>query len=193
MSNEIKNVLIVGVGGQGTILAAKILSEGLVFAGFDVKMSEIHGMAQRGGSVSTQIRYGEKVYSPLISEKTADVILSFEKIEAARWLNYLKPEGYLIINDYEILPVPVLIGSQTYPSDIDKKIKEKVKNCFVIDAFSEAKKLGNTKVQNTLLLAVVIKKLGLEKIDWETVLRSQLSEKIAELNIKAFQRGIQLA
>ncbi|HPB48293.1 MAG TPA: indolepyruvate oxidoreductase subunit beta [Exilispira sp.] len=193
MSNEIKNVLIVGVGGQGTILAAKILSEGLVFAGFDVKMSEIHGMAQRGGSVSTQIRYGAKVYSPLISEKTADVILSFEKIEAARWLNYLKPEGYLIINDYEILPVPVLIGSQTYPSDIDKKIKEKVKNCFVIDAFSEAKKLGNTKVQNTLLLAVVIKKLGLEKIDWETVLRSQLSEKIAELNIKAFQRGIQLA
>ncbi|HQM89241.1 MAG TPA: indolepyruvate oxidoreductase subunit beta [Exilispira sp.] len=193
MSNEIKNVLIVGVGGQGTILAAKILSEGLVFAGFDVKMSEIHGMAQRGGSVSTQIRYGEKVYSPLISEKTADVILSFEKIEAARWLNYLKPEGYLIINDYEIFPVPVLIGSQTYPSDIDKKIKEKVKNCFVIDAFSEAKKLGNTKVQNTLLLAVVIKKLGLEKIDWETVLRSQLSEKIAELNIKAFQRGIQLA
>jgi len=193
MSNEIKNILIVGVGGQGTILAAKILSEGLVFAGFDVKMSEIHGMAQRGGSVSTQIRYGAKVYSPLISEKTADVILSFEKIEAARWLNYLKPEGYLIINDYEILPVPVLIGSQTYPSDVDKKIKEKVKNCFVIDAFSEAKKLGNTKVQNTLLLAVVIKKLGLEKIDWETVLRSQLSEKIAELNIKAFQRGIQLA
>ncbi len=193
MSNEIKNILIVGVGGQGTILAAKILSEGLVFAGFDVKMSEIHGMAQRGGSVSTQIRYGEKVYSPLISEKTADVILSFEKIEAARWLNYLKPEGYLIINDYEILPVPVLIGSQTYPSDVDKKIKETVKNCFVIDAFSEAKKLGNTKVQNTLLLAVVIKKLGLEKIDWETVLRSQISEKIAELNIKAFQRGLQLA
>ena len=116
-----KSVLLVGVGGQGTILVSKLLTAGLVKAGFDVKMSEIHGMSQRGGSVSTHVRYGEKVYSPVIEEGEADLLISFEKMEAIRWLKFLKPEGHLIVNNYKINPLPVLIGKEIYP---EKEIDE---------------------------------------------------------------------
>lgn len=187
--NKITNILFVGVGGQGTILASNILSKGLVDSGYDVKMSEVHGMAQRGGSVSTQVRFGEKVYSPLISKGEADIILSFEKIEAARWLPYLSPEGYLIINDHEIYPVTVLAGQANYPHDIIEKIKEKVKNCIVVDANKKALELGNPKVQNIILLGVLIGLLNLNNIDWINVIKQTIPEKILDINLKAFELG----
>ncbi|MCR4421018.1 MAG: indolepyruvate oxidoreductase subunit beta [Spirochaetales bacterium] len=190
--NKTTNILFVGVGGQGTILASNILSQGLIDAGFDVKMSEVHGMAQRGGSVSTQIRFGKKVYSPLIPEKEADFILSFEKIEAGRWLNFLNPEGVLIINNYEIYPTTVLTGENKYPEDILEKIKEKVKNCITVDAANEALKLGNIKTQNMILLGVLIGQLDIKSIDWENIIRNSLPEKIVEINLKAFKTGLSI-
>jgi len=123
--SEVKNILLVGVGGQGTILASKILSEGLVEAGYDVKMSEIHGMSQRGGSVSTQIRFGEKVYSPIIGQGQADVIVAFEKMEALRWVPYLKEGGKMVINDHEIPSVPILMGQAEYPQGILEELSAK--------------------------------------------------------------------
>lgn len=190
--NKTTNILFVGVGGQGTILASNILSQGLIDAGFDVKMSEVHGMAQRGGSVSTQIRFGKKVYSPLIPEKEADFILSFEKIEAGRWLNFLNPEGVLIINNYEIYPTTVLTGENKYPEDILEKIKDKVKNCITVDAANEALKLGNIKTQNMILLGVLIGQLDIKSIDWENIIRNSLPEKIVEINLKAFKTGLSI-
>ncbi|SEF56450.1 indolepyruvate ferredoxin oxidoreductase beta subunit [Caloramator fervidus] len=187
-----KSLLFVGVGGQGIILASKILTEGLVKFGYDVKMSEVHGMAQRGGSVTTQVRFGEKVYSPLIGEGEADVIVAFEKIEAARWINYLKKGGILVINDYEIYPQPVLIGQETYPHDIIEKIKEKVENVVVFNAAEVAERLGNIKTQNIVLLGALIKALGIESLDWESVIRENLPEKMHDINIKALKEGMNL-
>lgn len=187
-----KNILFVGVGGQGTILASNILSKGLVDAGFDVKMSEVHGMAQRGGSVSTQVRFGKKVYSPLISEGEADIILAFEKIEAARWLNYLNPDGYLIINNYEIYPTTVLSGLAEYPTDIISRIKEKTKNSILVDAAQKAIELGNPKVQNMILLGVLTGLLDIKEIDWIKIIKSFLPEKILDINLKAFEIGLNM-
>lgn len=188
--SEIKNVLFVGVGGQGTILASKILVEGLIDNDFDVKMSEIHGMAQRGGSVSTQVRFGDKVYSPLIEKGKADVIIAFEKSEALRWLSYLKEDGFLIVNDYEIYPVPVLIGKEKYPKCVNEELKRLVKNTIIIDAIKIAETLGNFKVQNIVLLGSLIKVLGLERINWIDVIRESVPEKAIDLNIDAFKMGL---
>lgn len=191
--NKITNILFVGVGGQGTILASNILSYGLLNAGYDVKMSEVHGMAQRGGSVSTQIRFGNKVYSPLISKNEADIILAFEKIEAARWLDYMNPEGHLIINDHEIYPITVLAGETKYPEDILNNIKEKVNNCIIFDATKKAIELGNSKIQNLILLGVLIGLLKIKNIDWEKIIKDTLPEKIVSINLKAFNLGYSIA
>jgi len=131
---EVKSILFIGVGGQGTILASKILSEGLLRNGYDVKMSEVHGMAQRGGSVTTQVRFGEKVYSPLIEKGKADAIVAFEKSEALRALPYLKEGGHLIVNDYEIHPVPVLIGLEKYPEGVNEALRSTAENTVIIKA-----------------------------------------------------------
>lgn len=184
-----KSILLVGVGGQGTILAGKILTSGLMEAGFDVKMSEIHGMSQRGGSVSTHVRYGEKVYSPVIELGSADILVSFEKMEALRWLEYLKPDGQIIVNDYSIPSLPMLIGKAKYPECILDTIKEKVKNNIIIDAMSIAKELGNTKVMNVVLLGTLIGSMSLESIDWEEIIKSDVKSQFADINIKAFQSG----
>ena len=189
--DKVKSVLFVGVGGQGTILASKILTLGLLNNGYDVKMSEIHGMAQRGGSVSTQVRFGQKVYSPLIEKGTADVIVAFEKSEAARWLPYLKKDGYLVINDYEIYPVPVLIGAEKYPEDVNAKLKATVSNTVIIDASEEAKKLGNIKAQNVVLLGALIKVLGLSSINWNKIIEQTVPAKAIELNKKALVKGME--
>lgn len=191
--NKITNILFVGVGGQGTILASNILSYGLLNAGYDVKMSEVHGMAQRGGSVSTQIRFGNKVHSPLISKNEADIILAFEKIEAARWLDYMNPEGYLIINDHEIYPITVLAGETKYPEDIISNIKEKVNKCIIFDATKKAIELGSPKIQNMILLGVLIGLLKLKNIDWEKIIKDTLPEKIVSINLKAFNLGYSIA
>lgn len=186
-----KSVLLVGVGGQGTILVSKLLTAGLVKAGFDVKMSEIHGMSQRGGSVSTHVRYGEKVYSPVIEEGEADLLISFEKMEAIRWLKFLKPEGHLIVNNYKINPLPVLIGKEIYP---EKEIDEELKflSATVINAFDKASEIGNIRVMNVILLGTVVKMMNLEDIDWEEIIRNNVKKKFIDVNIKAFNEGIKL-
>lgn len=186
-----KSVLLVGVGGQGTILVSKLLTSGLVKAGFDVKMSEIHGMSQRGGSVSTHVRYGEKVYSPVTEEGEADLLISFEKMEAIRWLKFLKPEGHLIVNNYKINPLPVLIGKEIYP---EKEIDEELKflSATVINAFDKASEIGNIRVMNVILLGTVVKMMNLEDIDWEEIIRNNVKKKFIDVNIKAFNEGIKL-
>lgn len=189
--NDIKNILMVGVGGQGIILASKVLSKGLINAGYDVKMSEVHGMAQRGGSVTTQIRYGKKVYSPIIGKGEADVIVSFEKMEAMRYLEYLKPSGKLIVNDYEIPSVPILSGQVGYPSNIIEELKSKV-HTIVIEAAQEAIEIGNIKAQNILVMGSLIKALNIDDIDWESVIKDLVAEKYVDLNIEALYRGMEL-
>jgi indolepyruvate ferredoxin oxidoreductase beta subunit len=188
---EIKNILFVGVGGQGTILASKLLSEGLMKHGFDVKMSEVHGMAQRGGSVTTQVRYGEKVYSPLIEKGKADVIVAFEKSEAARWVPYLKKGGHLVVNDYEIHPVTVLIGKDKYPENINEGLRHVVANTIIVDAAGIAEGLGNIKAQNVVLLGALIKALNLENLNWEESIESTVPSKAIELNKKALAAGME--
>jgi indolepyruvate ferredoxin oxidoreductase beta subunit len=188
---EIKNILFVGVGGQGTILASKLLSEGLMKHGFDVKMSEVHGMAQRGGSVTTQVRYGEKVYSPLIEKGKADVIVAFEKSEAARWVPYLKKGGHLVVNDYEIHPVTVLIGKDKYPENINEGLRSAVDNTIIVDAAGIAENLGNIKAQNVVLLGALIKALNLETLNWEESIENTVPSKAIELNKKALAAGME--
>lgn len=186
------NLLLVGVGGQGTILTSKILSEGLVQTGYDVKMSEIHGMAQRGGSVTTQIKFGDKVYSPIIGTVEADVLVSFEKVEAVRYLRHLKPEGTLIVNDYEIYSLPVLTGTEKYPGNVREKLRETVKNLKLFNAFQIAEKLGNPKAQNIVMMGAIIKALGLEKVDWAGIMKQFIPPRLYDLNVSALQAGLNL-
>jgi indolepyruvate ferredoxin oxidoreductase beta subunit len=186
-----KNILLVGVGGQGTILASKLLTTGLMEAGYDVKMSEIHGMSQRGGSVSSQVRYGEKVESPVIELGTADILISFEKMEALRYLNYIKPNGKVVVNDYEINSMPILSGKAEYPKNAIEILKDKV-NTIVINASEEAGKLGNSKTMNIILLGTIIKAMNLEEINWDKILKDNIKENLVDINLKALQIGINL-
>lgn len=183
-----KSVLLVGVGGQGTILASKLLTLGLMEAGYDVKMSEIHGMSQRGGSVSSQVRYGDKVCSPVIELGGADILVSFELMEALRWLEYLKPAGKVVVNDYRINPMPVISGKAAYADDILAQL-QKVSDVTALDAASIAQELGNPRVMNIVLLGSIIKAMGLEQIDWESIIRANVKPAFVELNIQALQAG----
>lgn len=186
-----KSILLVGVGGQGTILASKLLTTGLMEAGYDVKMSEIHGMSQRGGSVSSQVRYGDKVESPVIEIGGADILVSFEKMEALRWLKYLKPNGKVIVNDYEISSMPILSGKVDYPTGVIEELSGKVKT-VAIDAAKKAVALGNSKVMNVILLGATIKSMGLEDINWEKIIRDNVKPQFADLNLKAIEIGMSL-
>ncbi len=186
---DIKNILLVGVGGQGTILASKILSTALVSAGYDVKMSEVHGMAQRGGSVTTQIRYGEKVYSPIIGRGEADVMVCFEKMEALRWLDFVKPDGKLVINDYEIPSAPILVGKEPYPEGIIEDLSAKTE-VSVFKAADIARELGNPKTMNIVLLGALVKAMGIEDMDWDNYISMNVKKGFEELNIKAFRAGM---
>lgn len=186
-----KSILLVGVGGQGTILASKLLTTGLMEAGYDVKMSEIHGMSQRGGSVSSQVRYGDEVYSPVIEIGGADILVSFEKMEALRWMEYLKVGGKVIVNDYKINSMPILNGKAEY---LDKEITEELKrlNATIIDAASKAYELGSSKIMNVILLGTLVKSMKLCHIDWEKIIRENVKEKFVDLNIEAFKVGMSL-
>ncbi|WP_324824635.1 indolepyruvate oxidoreductase subunit beta [Sinanaerobacter sp. ZZT-01] len=186
---EVKNILLVGVGGQGTILASKILSMGLLEAGYDVKMSEIHGMSQRGGNVSTQIRFGEKVYSPIIGKGEADVIVAFEKMEALRWIEYLKEGGKMVINDFEIPSVPILMGAMEYPKGILEDLIEKA-DVSVFEASTIAEQIGNSKTMNIVLLGALVKAMNIPGIDWEVVIRANVKKAFEDINIKAFKEGM---
>ncbi len=187
-----KNILLVGVGGQGTILASKLLTLGLMEEGYDVKMSEIHGMSQRGGSVSSQVRYGEKVWSPVIEKGSADMIVSFEKMEALRWLEYLKKDGKVVVNNHEMMPMPVIMGKADYSPDIIKEMQDNCKDVTVVNATEEAVKLGNGKVMNIILLGTIIKTMGLEDIDWNKIVRENVKPAFVEDNLKAIQVGMSL-
>ncbi len=189
--DDTKSILLVGVGGQGTILASKILSEGLVRKGYDVKMSEIHGMSQRGGSVTTHVRFGTKVASPVVPEGEADVLVAFEKVEAVRWLKYLKKGGKLVVNNYEIYSLPVLTGTPKYPDDVVEKLKKEVPGLKIFNAGEIAEGLGNIKAQNVVLLGAMVKAMGLENIDWESVLKELVPPKLLDLNLKAFKAGLE--
>lgn len=187
-----KSILLVGVGGQGTILVSKILSQGLMKAGYDVKMSEIHGMSQRGGSVTTQIKFGDKVYSPSIGIGEADILVAFEKLEAARYIGNLKKGGVLVVNDEEMYPLPVLTGQAEYPKGIIEALKDTVENIKVINAAKIAEELGEARCQNIVILGSMVKALGIEDIDWIELIKENLPEKVHEVNIKAFERGLQI-
>ncbi|WP_066634089.1 indolepyruvate oxidoreductase subunit beta [Desulfolucanica intricata] len=186
------NLLLVGVGGQGTILASKILAQVGLEAGFDVKMSEIHGMAQRGGSVVTQVRMGEKVFSPMVARGAADAVLAFERLESLRYLSYLKPEGSIIINDQAIAPVPVLIGAAEYPENILEYVKSRCPNTIVVDALREAVACGNAKAANVVLLGVLAKRLDLEKEIWLKALEAKVPARFLDVNRAAFDAGYNL-
>ncbi|WP_418791157.1 indolepyruvate oxidoreductase subunit beta [Phosphitispora sp. TUW77] len=183
------NILIVGVGGQGTILASRILSYLAMEDGHDVKVSEIHGMAQRGGSVVTQVRMGKKVYSPLISEGQADIILAFEKLEALRWVHCLKTDGTIIINTQAIDPVPVMMGIQEYPDGIVCRIKGKVLDTIAVDALHMAEECGNAKASNVVLMGVLARKMGFGKEKCIRALEEKVPFKFLELNKNAFEMG----
>lgn len=190
--SEVKNILLVGVGGQGIILASKILSTGLINAGYDVKMSEVHGMAQRGGSVTTQVRYGKKVNSPIIGNGQADIVVAFEEMEAMRWIDHLKPEGRLVINNYRIPSVPVLIGEKEYPDGIIESLKSKV-DTVILDAMDIAQEIGNPKTQNIVMLGALVGALGIDEVKWDEVIEELVKERFVEINKIAFNKGKELA
>lgn len=185
-----KNILLSGVGGQGTITAAKMLTFGLMEAGYDVKMSEIHGMSQRGGDVVSQVRYSkEKVYSPVIEKGTADIIVSFEEMEALRTLDYLKPDGAVVVNTERIPSMTVLTGAEEYATDIIEEIEKAADRVHTMDASKMAADLGNVKAANVILLGALVKLMGLDDINWEDIIRKNVKEKFIDLNLKAFKVG----
>lgn len=185
---DVQNILLVGVGGQGTILVSKILSSGLIEAGYDVKMSEVHGMAQRGGSVSSQVRFGPKVYSPIIGRGQADIMVSFETMEALRWLEYVRPSGKVLVNDYQIPSAPILMGKLDYPESVLDILKQKA-DTTVIAAASIAEGLGNAKTTNMVLFGALVKAMSLTGIEWEKVIADNVKASTVEINRKAFQAG----
>ena len=185
-----KNIMIVGVGGQGTLLASKMLGYVLLNQGYDVKVSEVHGMSQRGGSVVTYVRYGEKVYSPVIDKGEADVILSFEKLEAARWLEYLKPGGKVIDNTQEMEPMPVITGAKLYPDNLVEKMQAAGADVDAKDFLALANEAGSSKAVNIALmgrLSVYFPEISDEK--WQEAIAANVPPKFLELNKKAFELG----
>lgn len=186
---DVQNILLVGVGGQGTILVSKILSSGLMEAGYDVKMSEVHGMAQRGGSVSSQVRFGSKVYSPIIGRGQADIMVSFETMEALRWLEYVRPSGKVLVNDYQIPSAPILMGKLDYPEGVLDILRQKA-DTTVIAAGDIAESLGNAKTTNVVLFGALVKAMGLTGIDWEKVITNNVKASTVDINLKAFKAGL---
>ena len=183
-----KNVIMVGVGGQGAILISKIITNGLIKAGYDVKQSEVHGMAQRGGSVSTQVRWGEKVYGPVFGEGEADILIALEKMEAVRYANFLKPDGIAIINDFEQDSMTTAAGLEQYPEGCIEAMQSAF-DTIVIDAGKIALALGNPKCMNVVLFGAVCDVLKVPEVDWESVVAETVPEKVRELNIQAFRAG----
>lgn len=186
---QTKNIMIVGVGGQGTLLASKLLGKLLLGKGYDVKVSEVHGMSQRGGSVVTYVRYGDKVYSPVIDKGEADVIVSFEMLEAARWAEYLKKDGVIITNTQQVNPMPVITGAQEYPQNLENKLKEMGINLYALDALSLAEKAGSSKAVNIVLMGRLSKLFDFTEEEWLAAIEQSVPPKFLELNKKAFALG----
>ena len=190
MANSTKNIMIVGVGGQGTLLTSRILGGLTVEAGYDVKLSEVHGMAQRGGSVVTFVRYGEKVAEPIVEEGQADVLIAFEMLEALRYAHYLKKDGVIIINEQQIDPITVVTGMAKYPENIIENLEKEYK-VYRVNAMEEAIKLGNSKVFNVIVLGVAAKHMDFSKEAWLKVIEKTVPPKTLEMNKKAFLLGLE--
>ena len=188
MSN-VKSVMIVGVGGQGTLLASRVLGSAMLSQGVDVKVSEVHGMSQRDGSVVTYVRYGDKVYSPIIAQGEADVLLAFEALEAARYLPWLKPEGTVVVNTQQMDPMPVVTGVAEYPKDILGKVREQGVKVVALDALGMAEEAGSSKAVNVVLIGAMAKKLDLPKEVWIDTIKETVPSKFIDMNLKAFELG----
>ena len=182
------NIMVVGVGGQGTLLTSRIIGKTALVAGYDVKLSEVHGMAQRGGSVVTFVRYGEKVYEPVVEEGEVDVLISFERLEAERYVHFLKKDGIIIVNDCRIDPMTVVIGAKTYPEGIIEKLSAEHK-LYTLDGGAIARELGNSKVLNSVVLGLAAKHIGFTEEEWLEVLRKTVPPKTVDINVMAFRRG----
>ncbi len=188
--NTTTNIMIVGVGGQGTLLASRILGNVLVHEGYDVKVSEVHGMSQRGGSVVTYVKYGEKVYSPIIGEGEADIILAFEQLEAYRALPFLKKDGIMIAGTQCIDPMPVITGAAKYPENLCEKIAKEA-TLIAADAISMAKQAGTIKAANVVLIGILARRTSIQKETWLEILRTTVPAKFLDVNLAAFEAGYQ--
>ncbi|MDO5411653.1 MAG: indolepyruvate oxidoreductase subunit beta [Lachnospiraceae bacterium] len=184
-----KNIMIVGVGGQGSLLASKLLGHLLLTQGYDVKVSEVHGMSQRGGSVVTYVRFGEKVYSPIIDKGEADFIVSFEKLEAARWVEYLKEGGRIVVNTQEIDPMPVIIGAAAYPENLIEKMENLGVQVDAMDCLSLAEQAGSAKAVNIVLMGRLSRYFDIPEETWKEAIKACVPERFVELNLKAFELG----
>ncbi|WP_070000835.1 indolepyruvate oxidoreductase subunit beta [Cellulosilyticum sp. I15G10I2] len=184
-----KNILIAGVGGQGTLLTGRIIGNYAMSKGYDVKMSEVHGMAQRGGSVVMQVRYGKKVYSPLVELGQADIIFAFEKLEALRYMPYLKKEGVMIVNTQQIDPMPVVMGLAKYPENILEQIKASCERTCCIDALVIAKAIGNVKVVNMIMIGAYAAYVGDTLEEWEIIVEKTVPKHTIEMNKEALRKG----
>ena len=189
MNNNVKSVLIVGVGGQGTLLASRLLGNAVISCKYDVKVSEVHGMSQRGGSVVTYVRYGEQVSSPIIETGEADMIISFEMLEAARYLSYLKKGGTVVVNTQQIDPMPVITGAAEYPEQILEKMQAAGIHTVAIDALKLAEEAGSSKAVNVVLMGVVARNMEIEKDVWIQTIRDTVPAKFVDMNLKAFELG----
>jgi indolepyruvate ferredoxin oxidoreductase beta subunit len=183
------SIMIVGVGGQGTLLTSRILGSVALSQGFDAKVSEVHGMSQRGGSVVTYVKMAEKVYSPTIEKGEADMLLCFERLEALRWIDYAKKDATIIINDQRIDPMPVILGTEQYPEGIIEAIQKDYKNVVVVSALEMAKACGSIKAVNIVMIGVLAKLSGIEKSFWLEAIKENVKPKFIEMNLKAFEMG----
>lgn len=187
---ETKNVMIVGVGGQGSLLASKLLGRLLLGKGYDIKVSEVHGMSQRGGSVVTYVRFGDKVYSPVIDKGQADYIVSFELLEAARWTEFLKPGGKIIVNTQQVNPMPVIIGAAAYPENLVQKMVDAGIDVDALDALTLAEQAGSSKAVNLVLMGRLSKYFDFSEEEWLSAIEASVPQKFLEMNKKAFNLGL---
>ena len=182
------NIMVVGVGGQGTLLTSRIIGKAALAKGYDVKLSEVHGMAQRGGSVVTFVRFGDKVFEPVVEEGEVDVLISFERLEAQRYAHFLKPNGVLVVNDTRIDPMTVVIGAASYPEGIIESLKER-HTVYTVDGGKVARDLGNSKVLNSVVLGLAAKYIGFSEDEWLAVIEKTVPLKTVEINKAAFRAG----
>ncbi|AAK79959.1 indolepyruvate ferredoxin oxidoreductase beta subunit [Clostridium acetobutylicum] len=183
------NIIIVGVGGQGALLASKILGRVGMKKNYDVKVSEVHGMSQRGGSVVTYVRFGEKLHSPIVEKGQADIILAFEELEALRWIEYLNEKGIVIVNTEKIYPLPVIIGKEKYPDNIIDSIKSVCKNTISLDCLKICKKYKNMKISNMVILGAFSRVMDIEKELWIQSIKETVPQRFLDINMKAFEEG----
>lgn len=192
MNTPVTNILLAGVGGQGILLASEILAEACMLAGFDVKKSEIHGMSQRGGSVVSHVRFGKKVFSPVVPEGEGDILFGFELLETYRYLDLLRPDAKVIVNDFRIQPPAVLLGQERYPDDLPERIAARFSDFTLIDGLKIATATGNPRVANTVLLGAVARHLEINDAVWQQAIGKMVPARALEINLRAFQAGRKL-